>query len=81
MFPFYTAALLGLEAQKVIELRLVKLAWGGAAAQAEAQLMTGEKVLAATEAAYTLMHGGSAEMVISRLREHVAANTKRLTAA
>ncbi len=40
--------------------------------------MTGEKVLAVTEAAYTLMQGGSAETVISRLREHVAANTERL---
>lgn len=79
MFPFYAAAQLGLEAQRVIELRLVKLAWGGHAAWIEANLMVSEKVVAALEAAHALALGGSAETVIGRLREHVAANTLRLT--
>ncbi|GJE42427.1 hypothetical protein [Methylobacterium soli] len=73
-------ALLALEAQKVIELRLVKLAWGGAEGWDEAQQMVSEKVNALIEASGTLMMGGSTNTVISRYREHVAANTKRLTA-
>ncbi len=31
--PFYAAFLLAVEAQKVIELRLVRIAWGGAEGQ------------------------------------------------
>ena len=48
--PFYAAFLLAVEAQKVIELRLVRIAWGGAEAQAEMVSMVGEKVVAAMEA-------------------------------
>lgn len=73
--------MLAVEAQKVIELRLVRIAWGGAEGQAELQSMVAEKINAAMEAAGTLMMGGSPAMVIDRYREHVAANTKRLTAA
>ena len=79
--PCYSNALLALEAQRVVELRLVKLAWGGLEAQAEAQLMVAEKVIAAVEATGTLLTGGSPETVIARYREHVAANTMRLSAA
>ncbi|MER2264791.1 hypothetical protein [Methylobacterium oxalidis] len=79
--PCYSSALLALEAQRVVELRLVKLAWGGLDAQVEAQLMIAEKVSAALEAAGTLLTGGSPETVIARYREHVAANTTRLSAA
>ena len=79
--PFFSAMMLAVEAQRVIELRLVRIAWGGAEAQAEMQSMVSEKLDAAAEAARTLMTGGSHEVVISRYREHVAANTKRLTAA
>lgn len=43
--------------------------------------MVPEKIEAAMEATETLMRGGSHETVINRYREHVAANTKRLTAA
>ena len=78
--PCYSSALLALEAQRVVELRLVKLAWGGLEAQAEAQLMVAEKVSAALEAAGTLLTGGSPETVIARYREHVAANTTPLSA-
>ncbi|MGX9984580.1 hypothetical protein [Methylobacterium fujisawaense] len=39
MYNPFAVALLAIEAQKVVELRLVKLAWGGAEAQLEAQQM------------------------------------------
>lgn len=57
--PFCAAFLLAFEAQKVIQLRLVRIAWGGAEAQAELVSMVGEKVVAAMEAANTLMAGGT----------------------
>ncbi|GJE42749.1 hypothetical protein [Methylobacterium soli] len=79
--PFFSSLMLAFEAQKVIELRLVRIAWGGSEAQSEMQSMVSEKLGAAIEAAGTLMTGGSPEGVISRYREHVAANTRRLTAA
>lgn len=78
--PFCAAFLLAFEAQKVIELRLVRIAWGGAEAQAEMVSMVGEKVVAAMEAANTLMAGGTHGQVVARYRELVAANTQRLSA-
>ena len=78
---FFNSMMLAIEAQKVIELRLVRIAWGGREAQAEMLSMISEKIGAGVEAAGTLMTGGSPEAVIARYREHVAANTKRLTAA
>jgi hypothetical protein len=54
------AAFLGMETQRVVGLRLMKLAAGGAAAQTEAQLMVTEKVAAFAEAATTLATGGPA---------------------
>jgi hypothetical protein len=79
--PFLSMMLLAFEAQKVIELRLVRLAWGGREGRDEMQSMVAEKIDAAMEATGTLITGGSPETVIARYREHVAANTKRLTAA
>ena len=79
--PFLSSMMLAFESQKVIELRLVRLAWGGREGQAEMQSMVAEKIQASIEAAGTLMMGGSPEVVIARYREHVAANTKRLSAA
>jgi hypothetical protein len=79
--PFLSMVLLAFEAQKVIELRLVRLAWGGREGRDEMQSMVAEKIDAAMEATGTLITGGSPETVIARYREHVAANTKRLTAA
>ncbi|MDP4022962.1 hypothetical protein Q8W71_10035 [Methylobacterium sp. NEAU 140] len=72
--------LLAVEAERVVELRLVRLAWGGPAAWVEAQLMVAEKMAAAVEAMGTLMTGGSPERVVARYREHVAANEARLSA-
>ena len=79
-FPWFAATMLALEAQKVIEMRLVRIAWGGSEAHAEMQSMVSEKIGAAIEAAGTLMMGGSPESIVARYREHVAANTKRLSA-
>ncbi|AWN37119.1 hypothetical protein [Methylobacterium radiodurans] len=76
--PFCAAFLLALEAQKVIELRLVRIAWGGPEAQVEMVSMVGEKVVAAMEAANTLMAGGTHGDVVARYRELVADNTRRL---
>lgn len=78
--PFFTSLMLAYEAQRVIELRLVRIFWGGRDAQAEMHSMVSEKVDAAIEAMGTLMTGGSPEVVVARYRQHVAANTQRLLA-
>lgn len=77
--PFRAAFLLAVEAQKVIELRLVRIAWGGAEAQAELVSMVTEKVCAAVEAGTMRVTGGSPDAVIAPYRELVADNTRRLT--
>ncbi len=71
-------AMLGFEAQRVIGLRLMKLAAGDAAAAVEAQRMVTEKVAAFIEASATLATGGSHRKVIRRYRTHVRANERRL---
>jgi hypothetical protein len=71
--------LLGMEAQRVVGLRLAKLASGGVAARTEAQLMFTEKAAAFAEAATTIAVGGSPGKVIRRYRSHVRANEKRLS--
>lgn len=76
---------LGLEASTVIGLRMMKLAAGGAAAQAEAQLMVGEKVatsLTLPILAMTGQLGASGPAIASgslaHLRKKVRANMRRL---
>ncbi|HEY5237640.1 MAG TPA: hypothetical protein VIJ62_04605 [Rhizomicrobium sp.] len=69
-----------LEAQRVIALRVMKLAKGGPAAQKEARKMVNEKMLASVEAAATLASGGSPEKVLGRYRTIMRANAKRLSA-
>ena len=72
------AVLLGLETQRVMALRLMKLTRGGRAAEAEAMRMVTEKTSALAEAGMTLARGGSAGTVIRRYRTHVKANKRRL---
>jgi hypothetical protein len=72
----HDAAMLGLEAQRVIGLRLIK--GGGPTAQAEAWRMVSEKTAALAEAGLTLARGGSAGSVIRRYRTHVRSNKRRL---
>ena len=72
------AVMLGLETQRVIGLRFMKLSRGGRAAEAEALRMVSEKTSALAEAGTTLARGGSAGTVIRRYRTHVRANKRRL---
>jgi hypothetical protein len=70
-------ALLAMEAQTVIGIRLSQIAMGRSTA-AETQLMITEKMLAFVEAAVTMATGGSAHTVVSGYRQHVRANVYRL---
>jgi len=78
LFPWQSIALLALESNCVIALRLMRLAGGGNLALNEANLMLSEKVDACVEAGSTLMGGGTMVAVVARYRQHVAANSKRL---
>jgi hypothetical protein len=78
MFPWYSAAMLALESNHVVRLRLMKLTGGGGEASREAHLMISEKIAAAFEAAETLLRGGDFFIVVDRYREHVTANATRL---
>jgi hypothetical protein len=75
----HDAVLLGLESQRVMGLRLMKLSRGGRAAHAEALRMVSEKTTALAEAGTTLARGGSAGTVIRRYRTHVRSNKRRLS--
>ena len=77
---------LGAESSSVMALRMMKLAAGGAAATAEAELMVAEKVRAAAEAqagAWTSLLTGSSHLAprraVAHYRRKVRANRKRLT--
>ena len=78
MFPWYSSAMLVLESNRVIGLRLAKFTRGGSQAGHEAHLMVDEKVAAGFEAAETLLRGGNFSVVVDRYREHVTANATRL---
>jgi hypothetical protein len=77
--PFLNLAMLGLESQSVIWLRLMKLGAGGNGAKTEAELMVSEKVAAAMQAATRLMLGASPGSIVSSTRRTVRANVRRLT--
>ena len=79
-FPWYASTMLACESFEVIRLRLEKLLIGGDDAHHEAHLMVSEKVDAMFEAGASLMAGATPASIIDRYREHVAANTKRLSA-
>ena len=79
-FPWLASTMLAFEACEVNRLRLTKFAAAGEDADREAQLMVSEKVDAMFEAGASLMLGASAADIIGRYREHVAANTRRLSA-
>jgi hypothetical protein len=78
-FPLYSTMMLGFESNTVIGLRMLKLVGGGSDALREMHLMIGEKVDAAFESGTNLMAGATAETVINRYRQHVAANAVRLS--
>jgi len=78
-FPFYSTMMLGLESGNVIGLRVLKITRGGSDALNEMHLMIEEKVNAAFESGANLMAGASANSVVDRYRQHVAANAERLS--
>ena len=67
------------EAQRVIALRMAKLAKGGAAAETESHLMVTEKMTAAMEAGAALASGKSPQSVVRRYRTIMRANQRRLS--
>jgi hypothetical protein len=81
------AAEMAFEAQAVIGLRMLKLAAGGAAAEAEAGRMVSEKIIAATmaqaEMAGALLTGQAAHRgpgrALAHYRRKVKANRRRLS--
>ena len=80
MFKFwYDAAMLSIEAQGVIGLRMMKFAAGGKNAHTEARLMVREKISASMEAATTLLCGGSGHAVVVQVRRQVRSNSRRLS--
>jgi hypothetical protein len=79
-------ARLGLDAQQVIALRLMRLSRGGAAGLAEAQLMINDKMAALGEAHLAAASGALsgdgqklARKVLRVFRKRVRANKKRLS--
>ena len=80
-YPWYASQMLAMEAGEVMRLRMEKFAHGDADCEQEARLMVTEKILAAFEAGASILAGAPIAAIIERYREHVAANTKRLTAA
>jgi hypothetical protein len=80
-------ALLGMEAQQVMALRMMRLAAGGARGQAEAQRMVTEKFAALAEAqaaAFAGAIGGgkpvnAGKKALGVYRKRVRANRRRLT--
>jgi hypothetical protein len=72
--------LLGIEANEVVSLRMMKITSGGPAAMIEIQLMIAEKMGAAAEASTSLICGQTPKAVVARFREHVANNRQRLLA-
>jgi hypothetical protein len=80
MFKFWhDATMLAIESQRVIALRMMRLATGGRRGRAEASRMVTEKVAASMGAAATLLTGGSPGAVVTKVRRRVRANSRRLS--
>src|SRR3954466_5107039 len=80
LFPsMINLMMLTLEAQRAIWLRSVRLALGGAAAEAEAAKMISEKFAAAAEATQDLIAGASPDRGVKGYRRKVRAKIKRLS--
>jgi hypothetical protein len=80
-YPWYASQMLAVEAGEVVRLRMEKFAHGDADCEQEACLMVTEKIFAAFEAGASFLAGAPFASIVERYREHVAANSKRLTAA
>jgi hypothetical protein len=89
--PWFDVALkaiqLGIDAQSVIALRMIRLAAGGARAQSEAQRMVLEKITAITEAqtaaTSAILNGHDDHVIVGKtlgaFNKHVRANKRRLS--
>jgi hypothetical protein len=75
----YQSAILALESQRVVILRLAKLAQGGSAAQSEAVRMVTEKAAVGSNVAMGLILGGSHHKAVKQYRARVRANARRLS--
>jgi hypothetical protein len=79
--PFWSlsldAAMLALESQAVVAMRLTNAALG-LGTRAETTRMCTEKMVAYAEAAAVMAGGGSTHKVVRRYRKHVRANVRRL---
>ena len=73
------AVLLGFETQRVMGLRLAKIAAGGPAAQVEAQRMLHGENGGSGRSGDDLATGGSPQKVVRRYRTRVKANERRLS--
>lgn len=81
------AMLLGWEAQRVMALRMMRLAAGGPRGQAEAQRMVTEKLAAAAEAQAAVVAGAiegrgaqrTGKKMLGVYRKRVRANRRRLS--
>jgi phosphoribosylformylglycinamidine (FGAM) synthase-like amidotransferase family enzyme len=72
-------AMLAIQSQQVIWLRIMKLALGVPLAHREARLMVTEKMAAAVHESGRLMLGASTKSVVKRYRKRVNANVRRLS--
>lgn len=73
-----TMAETNLAAQRVIGLRMMRLAGGGAIGLREAQRMVTEKMIVGAEASALLMSGANLNAATKRFRRAVRANERRL---
>ena len=80
MLNWFDTSTLFIQSQRVIGLRLMKMAWGGQGAQDEAFRMVGEKVEASMDSILMLIAGGSGSMVLAHYNDLIADNIERLTA-
>ena len=78
MLFWYSGVLLGLEAAKVIEARLLLMARGKCTTD-ELMLMFDEKLNAIVDASAIVVGGGHPKLVIDNYRKIVAANATRLS--
>lgn len=75
---WFETAMLAVESQQVIALRMMKLARGGENAAEEAHRMVAEKIEAAAEATNALAFGADANAIVKGYRLRVSANVRRL---
>jgi hypothetical protein len=83
----FESAMLAVEAQQVVAMRLTKFAMGGPDVQREAELMVSEKMASLVETGQMMMMaalGGKSDLGAAKVMQHyrkkVGANVKRLSA-